>query len=62
MPSTRYDMKWDWKVYLLEWSPEIEGIILCEMFHDHRALSRKYEAEKKGTDRKEMGFPCENDD
>ena len=55
-------MKWDWKVYLLEWSPEIEGIILCEMFHDHRALSRKYEAEKKGTDRKEMGFPCENDD
>ena len=32
MPSTRYDRKWDWKVYLVEWSPEMEGIILCEWF------------------------------
>ena len=64
MISTRYNRKWDWKVYFMNWSPKMEGIILCdhrdfmitECFYDHRVLSRKYEAEKKNTDLKDMGF------
>ena len=34
-------------MYVLEWNPEMEMIILCERFYDHRVLSRKYEAGKK---------------
>ena len=37
----------------------MEGII---RFYDHRAFTRKYEAEKKDTDRKDMGILCEDDD
>ena len=48
-------------MFLMEWGPEMKGIILCERIYDHRALSRKYEAEKKDTDRKNMGFLCEDD-
>ena len=49
-------------MFLMERGSDMEGFIVCERFNDHRALSRKYEAEKKNTDRKDMGFLCEVDD
>ena len=49
-------------MFLIEWGPEMEGIILGERFFFYRALSQKYEAEKRNTDRKHMGFLCEDDD
>ena len=45
----------------MELSPDMEGIILWERFYDLTALSRKYEAKEKDTDRKDMGFLCEDD-
>ena len=43
-------------MFLMEWGPEMEGIIVCERFFDQRALSQKYEAEMKDTDRKDRIF------